>query len=174
MGKEVVNNTKFNKPTKVNNLKGKIPYATILIHINQYNNNWRQKLEMFVKKIPDVSGLLTSSAINTNNGEVENKISDMSSLVTSNVLNIKIGEVQIKIQDTSCLVKKTDFNAKILNIEKKYFTTSDYNKFTKKILNVKIKEKGLLDKSNISNLVENSDLNTKLATLATKAELEAE
>ena len=129
---------------------------------------------MFVKKIPDVSGLLTSSAINTNNGEVENKISDMSSLVTSNVLNIKIGEVQIKIQDTSCLVKKTDFNAKILNIEKKYFTTSDYNRFTKKILNVKIKEKGLLDKSNISNLVENSDLNTKLATLATKAELEGE
>ena len=33
-----------------------------------------------------------------------------------------------------------------------------------------IKEKRLLDKSNISNLNKNSDLNTKLGTLATKAE----
>ena len=47
-------NTKFNKPNaKVNNLKDKIPYATILIHINQYNTDkkyWIEKLEMFVKK----------------------------------------------------------------------------------------------------------------------------
>ena len=36
-----------------------------------------------------------------------------------------------------------------------------------------IKEKGFIEKSNISNLIKNSDLNTKLATLATKAELQA-
>ena len=54
VGKEVVNNTKFNKPTKVNNLKGKIPYAVILIHINQYNTdkiigdrNWRCLLKKY-------------------------------------------------------------------------------------------------------------------------------
>ena len=35
------------------------------------------------------------------------------------------------------------------------------------------KEKGFIEKSNISNLIKNSDLNTKLATLATKAELQA-
>ena len=39
---------------------------------------------------------------------------------------------------------------------------------------MKIKEKGLFDKSSMSNLVNYSDLNTKLATLATKAELKAE
>ena len=33
-----------------------------------------------------------------------------------------------------------------------------------------IKEKRLLDKSNISNLNKNSDLNTKLGTLTTEAE----
>ena len=33
----------------------------------------------------------------------------------------------------------------------------------------KIKQKEFVNKSNISNLVKNSDLNTKLATLATKA-----
>ena len=37
-----------------------------------------------------------------------------------------------------------------------------------------IKQKELLHKSNISNLVKNPDLNTKLATLATRAELKAE
>ena len=95
MGKEVVNNTKFNKPNaKVNNLKNKIPYPTILIHINPYNTdkkkigekNWR----CLLKKIPDVNGLLRTSSINTNNGEFENKISDMISLVTNNVLNINL------------------------------------------------------------------------------------
>ena len=57
---------------------------------------------------------------------------------------------------------------------KKYFTTSDYNKCTSKILDAKIKEKVLANKSNISNLVKNSDLNTKLTALATKAELKVE
>ena len=37
--------------------------------------------------------------------------------------------------------KKTDYNAKISDNEKNYFTTSDYNKFTKEILAEKIKEK---------------------------------
>ena len=35
--------------------------------------------------------------------------------------------------------------------EKKYFTTSDYNKFSSVILDAKIKEKELINKSNISN-----------------------
>ena len=35
---QVVKNTNFNRlQTKVNNLRNKIPGATILIHINQYN-----------------------------------------------------------------------------------------------------------------------------------------
>ena len=50
---EVVKNTKFNTlKTKVNNLDYKIPDATILIHINQYNTDKRNleiKLKMFIK-----------------------------------------------------------------------------------------------------------------------------
>ena len=42
------------------------------------------------------------------------------------------------------------------------------------ILDEKIKEKELIDKSNISNLIKNSDFNRKLKTLATKAELKVE
>ena len=48
-----------------------------------------------------------------------------------------------------------------------YFWLSD-------IFNVKIKQKELENKSNISNLVKNTDSNTKCAPLATKAELAAE
>ena len=59
-------------------------------------------------------------------------------------------------------------------IEGKYFPTADYNKFTSDILDIKIKQKELVNKSDISNLVKDSDLNQKLAILETKAELKAE
>ena len=57
---------------------------------------------------------------------------------------------------------------------KKYFSTDDYNSFTSGILDAKIKQKELVIKSDTSNLVNNANLNTKLTTLATKAELKAE
>ena len=50
--------------------------------------------------------------------------------------------VENKTPNISNLIKKTDYDAKISNNEKKYFTTSDYNKFAHDILDVKIKEKG--------------------------------
>ena len=91
--------------------------------------------------------------------KVENKILEASGLMTTAVLDTKIGEVENKIRDV-----KTDCNSKISDIEKQYFTVSDYNKFTKNAW-CKNKRKGG---------VKNSDLNTKLATRATKAELKAE
>ena len=42
------------------------------------------------------------------------------------------------------------------------------------MLNKKIKEKKLVDKSAISGFIDNSDLDIKVAILATKAELKAE
>ena len=53
-GIEFVKNTKFNTlNTKVNKLDKKIPNATTLIHINQYNTdkqNLEKKLKMLIKK----------------------------------------------------------------------------------------------------------------------------
>ena len=63
-----------------------------------------------------------------------------------------------------------DYNAKIEAI----YITYDYNKFTNEILETKIKEKGLVNKSRISYRIKKSDLNTKLAALATKPELKAD
>ena len=102
--------------------------------------------------------------------EIECKMSVITDLATSTALN----GVENKISSVSDLVKKTDYNAKISNTETKYLTTSDCNKFTGEILRTKIKEKRSFDKSNISNLVKNSDLKMKLTTLARKAELKSD
>ena len=50
---------------------------------------------------------------------------------------------------------------------------TDYNKLMRNILDAKIKEKVLIDKSAISGFVNNADLNKKVVTLATKVELKA-
>ena len=55
---------------------------------------------------------------------------------------------------------------KILAIENEYITTADYYKFTKDIVAERIK--------NIIHLVKDFDLNKKVMTLATKAELKAQ
>ena len=85
-------------------------------------------------------------------GEVESKIPDTSGLVTITFLNTKIGEVENKILDDSGLVKKTDFIAKISIIKEKYFTTLNKNKFTSEIVDAKIKQANLVPNSDLSTL----------------------
>ena len=110
----------------------------------------------------------TAPVLNIKISEVENKILDVSSFVTTTALSTKIGEAENRILDFSGLVKKTVYNAKpsdnillLLII------------LTSKVLEMKIKEKRLVDKCNFS-IVKNSDLNTKLAILAAEVESKAE
>ena len=85
---EVVKNRKFKTPkTKVNTLEKKIPNATTLIYINQYNtdkqNLEKKKLKKDVdKKVPHTSDLVTATNLNTKISEVENKIPDNSKYIT--------------------------------------------------------------------------------------------
>ena len=92
----------------------------------------------------------------------------MSGSVTSTVLHTKISYVENKIPNVSGLLKKT-YDAKISDNEGKYFTTSDYSKCTSEILDARTKQKESVNKSDISNLIKNSDVNT----LASKAESKA-
>ena len=69
---------------------------------------------------------------------------------------------------------RTDYDAKISEIEGKYFTTLGYNKFACNIIGAKIKQKKLVNIFNVFNLVKNSDLSTKFATLEAKAELKTD
>ena len=64
--------------------------------------------------------------------------------------------------------KKQTNDAEIVDIKSKYFTTAHYNKFTNEKIDFKIKQKGLVDKSDIVGFTNNSDLSKKVATLATK------
>ena len=103
--KKLSDTIKFNSiKTKVNNLYKKIPDATSLIHINQYNKIWTKNMKNVDKKIPDkkkedadieipdMNGLVTTTVFDRKISEVENKILDTSSLVTITVLNTKISQ----------------------------------------------------------------------------------
>ena len=148
---EVVKNTKFSTlKAKVNNLEKKIPDATTLIHINQYNTD-KQNLEKKIgdvdKKIPDTSGLVATTVLNTKINEVENKIPDTSSAVTTTVLNTKIREVKNKVPSNKLtaenfaarltqtnLVSKTDFDNKLISFNRKI--TSNKAKYLEVLKNL--------------------------------------
>ena len=95
-------------------------------------------------------------------GNFENKILDINCFVTNTFPNTKIGEVGNKISDVSKLVKKIGYDAKISQTEEKYLTTFDYNKFKNHMLDAQVKQKNLVNESNISHLIKNSTLNRKL------------
>ena len=75
--------------------------------------------------------------------------------ITGLAITSDFSAIEKRITNVSDLVKKTDDDVEISDIETIYFTTSDYNEFTSEILHAKTKQKGLDDKSNISNLVKN-------------------
>ena len=135
---EIVKNTKFNTlKTKVNNLEKKISNETTLININQFNTdkqNSEEKIGNVDKTIPDTSGLVTATILNTKLSEVEYKILDTSSLVTAAVLNTKIGEVENKIFDNA-----------------KYITIQVFNKLTAENFAARLKKAKLVSKTDFDN-----------------------
>ena len=92
--------------------------------------------------------------------------------MSTTAVNTQTKEAENKLPVSSGLVNKGDHKAKTSGIEQAYFTNFGYNKFTKEIFDAKMKEKGLVDKSDISNLVKRlKNLNAKLATLAITSDL---
>ena len=84
--------------------------------------------------MPDVSGLVTTTALNTKNSEVDNKMPDTSSLVVTTFLNTKLGEVENKITDHA-----------------KYITTQEFNKLMARFFKEKLKQTDLVSKNNSDN-----------------------
>ena len=119
---KVIRNTKFNTlKTKVNILEKKIPEATTLIQINQYNTdkqNLAKKTGNVDKKIPDTSGLVTTAVLNTKISEVENKIPNHDKYITTAEFNKLTAETFVVRLKQSYLVTKTDFD-KLININRK-------------------------------------------------------
>ena len=72
--------------------------------------------------------------MNTKISEVENKIPNTGSLVTKTVLNTKISEIENKIRDYA-----------------KYITTQEFNKFTAKYFEARLKQADLANKTDFDN-----------------------
>ena len=90
-------------------------------------------------------------------------------IITGLVTTAALAAVEKKIQNVSDLVKKTKYDAKVSEIYIKYFNRSDYDNFTTDILNTKIKQKELVDESDISRFKYKFDLEKKIRTLGAKA-----
>ena len=135
----VVKNTKFNTlKTKVNNSEMKIPDATTLIHINQYNKD-KQNLEKkdVDKKIPDTSGLVTTTVLNTKISEVENKIPENFKFITTQEFNKLLMAGRLKQAN---LVNKTDFDNKLTSFNKQITSNKTKHLEVQKKLNSLIKK----------------------------------
>ena len=74
----------------------------------------------------------------------------------------------------SDLVKKANYDAKISEMGNKYFTTSDYDKFTSNTLDAKITQKKLVNESDLNEKIKTLATKEEIKTLATKGELKAE
>ena len=88
MSRKALKNIKLNKlNTKLDNF-----FRVNLIHKNQCNTDKQsldKNIEDFDKKIPDVSNLLTNTALNTKIGKVETKLPDVSYLATKTPFKTK-------------------------------------------------------------------------------------
>ena len=84
---------------------------------------------MLIKKIPDTSGLVTTTVKNTKISEVENKIPNTSSLVSTTVFNT-FSEVENKTLDHA-----------------KYITTQELNKLTAENFAARLKQANLVSKA---------------------------
>ena len=62
--------------------------------------------------------------------DIEGKTPTISGLATTATLNA----IKNEIVNVSDIVKKTDYDAEVADIGDKYFTMSDYNRFTNDIL----------------------------------------
>ena len=103
-----------------------VPVPVDLIKLKDVYN---AKIKNIEEKIPDITNLATNTALNATINVIENKIASITNLATTAALT--------KIPNISDLAKKADYDAKISKMGKKYFTTSDYNKFTSNTLEVK-------------------------------------
>ena len=84
---------------KVNNWEKKIHDSTTIIHINQYQTDKQdieKRLQILIKKIPGVSGLVTTIVLITKIGEVDNKILDVSGLFNKTDSHANISDIRKK------------------------------------------------------------------------------
>ena len=102
-----------------------------------------------LKTNTNISGLGTTTPLNTKISEVESKIPNTSNLVTTNVLNTKISEVKKRIPN-----------------QDKYITNSEFNKLTADSFAARLKQADLVNKTDFDNKL--ASVNRRITSNKTK------
>ena len=125
-----------------------------------------------VKKVNviDVSAFVNKRDYDSKIKVIKGKMPSITNLGTTAALN----DVKNEMPNVSYLVKKNRLWCKNKTFEGKYFTTSNYDKFTNVILDAKTENERLVNKCDIFEFINGSDLDDKIVTLGTKADLKAE
>ena len=171
-----------NFPTNLSNLKSKVdeldvdklvPGPIDLSKLSNVVKNdvvkkdvYNAKIKNVEDKIPDGTNLATKTTLNAKVNEVKGKIPNITNLATTSALTT----VENKIPGFSSLVKKTDCNTKIDEIEKKitghshhkYIITTDFDKFTAEVFDIRLKREILASKNATLNFVNKTDFDNKL------------
>ena len=95
---------------------------------------------MLINKISDRSGLVTTTVLNTEIGEVENKIPDHAQYITTSEFNKLTAENFAAKLKKANLVNKTDFDNKLISFNRKITSSkTKYLEVQKKLNSVTTK-----------------------------------
>ena len=126
------------KLLKLQNSTKKIPDATTVIYINQYNidkQNLEKKIGDVDTKIPDTSGLATTTVLNTKISEVKNKIPDNYKYIATQEFNKLTAENFAARLKEADLMNKTDFDNKLTSFNRRITSNKSKHLEVQKKLN---------------------------------------
>ena len=134
-----------NVPANFRNLKGQVDgldvdkLVPLPVDLNKLSDavkndvvkkdEYNARIKNIENNIPDITNLATNTTLNAKINEPKNKILSITNLARA----AAVTTVENKIPNVSDLFKKANSDAKYQKINK-YFTTSDYNKFTSNTL----------------------------------------
>ena len=152
---EIVKKTAYDKLAAKSNTTDTSGFVLITKYDTD-KSNLEKKSRTLTRKYLMLVGLFKKDH-NAKITEIEGKMPSVTGLATTASLN----GVENKTFHICDIVKKTEHDATISDIESKYFTAANYDKFTSKILDAKIKQKELVLKSAIAGFINNADLDKK-------------
>ena len=119
-----VQNNHLRTETSINNLKTKVDSIDLTKYVKK--TDYDTKVGNSELKIPDVSGLLQTSAFDSKVSELETKIKTAESKPNISKLATKteVANVENKIHDSKAFVKKADYATEISSIKNDYNTNA--------------------------------------------------
>ena len=98
------------------------------------------KNDVYNKSVKNVNAIDTRGLVTKTDYDKITDIEDKTLTITGLATTATLNAVKNEISNISNTVRKTDYDAETPDIDGKYFTMSDYNKFTNDILDAKIKK----------------------------------